>query len=92
MMRPTASSASKVHDKPGSPPRRSNSTRVSAKAKTGAPESTVTKANKKVEEARLLEHLEKSTGVLKDNAMGLMGKAVPDQPDVLKDRALEAAA
>lgn len=50
MMRPTASSASKVHDKPGSPPRRSNSTRVAAKAKPGAPESTVAKAKKKVEE------------------------------------------
>ena len=31
------------------------------------------------------------TGVLKDNAMALVGRAVPDPPDALKDRALDAA-
>jgi len=31
------------------------------------------------------------TGVLKDNAMALVGRAVPDRSDALKDRALDAA-
>ena len=35
MMRPTASSASKTHDKPASPPRRAPSTRASTKPKEG---------------------------------------------------------
>lgn len=49
MMRPTASSSSKTHDKPASPPRRgAAATKVPTKPK--APEGLATKAKKKVED------------------------------------------
>ncbi|OAG10566.1 uncharacterized protein CC84DRAFT_489393 [Paraphaeosphaeria sporulosa] len=48
MMRPTASSASKTHDKPESPPRQRTTAKATTKPK--APEGLATKAKKKVEE------------------------------------------
>lgn len=48
MMRPTASSASKTHDKPASPPRRAAGAKPATKPK--APEGLVAKSKKKVEE------------------------------------------
>ena len=48
MMRPTASSASKTHDKPASPPRRAAGAKPTSKPK--APEGLVAKSKKKVED------------------------------------------